>query len=83
MGLLFTHMNSCGVGCGGAISVTEQRCAAHISKAERHIIRIGFLPYFGAHLFGPSRRSSDWNPLSWKYVAVATGSKYSGVRTGN
>ena len=37
MGLLFTHMNSCGVGCGGAISVTEQRCAALISKAERHI----------------------------------------------
>ena len=33
LGLLFTHKN----GDFGAISVTEQSCAALISKAESHI----------------------------------------------
>ena len=33
IGLLFTHKNC----CGGAISVTEQKCAAPISKVESQI----------------------------------------------
>ena len=76
IGLLFTHMNGCGV----AISVTERSCAAPISKVERDISD-RFCAILWCKVNTYSARYGS------KYVGARTGthwdgSKYSGVRTG-